>query len=543
MVSTILPTYAEAVYSCLCRIGVSTLLHRSEGCLLGSGRSVVRLTPLARSYCKAKRVKLTKVSIETYMDNQNTMEEANITNTNNSEKKIEYKLFPVPFSYRSLAIDYAARSLILALYQTSLINGWIFWLCQIIIIPVTVFIYTIDKSTKITGEIEKQERDKLPPNTKVGWSIQTTTMSQFIAVFTVLTGSYIAYYILNNSLETAWLKWIITITIFLGYAFYISVVYGESPRLNTPSPEADQISQYFRLEQIPKTKDLSSASASAPNVLSEDISLEVDRNDERITFLEITAQSIFERADTYTLESTLFGALAFSGFLSLVSSDTPTLTFIRKLNLLVSELETFIFGLQLRQIVQSISHLLSNSDTLLGLVAVETLLCSMFFVLVIIYRLQFSDAMKSANYAIRLARKYNDKEEETYALQFQFDSDNALKIGIESRLDFLTKKIADAGNKAQLALDELAPTIIYMQVFRNLGIATFVLILLTSSCLISPYLTVTFSALTFLAYIYSSVEQRIRIRTYQSHQIGMRQLFAIFGRAFSKQKRIKPAKA
>ena len=82
-----------------------------------------------------------------------------------------------------------------------------------------------------------------------------------------------------------------------------------------------------------------------------------------------------------------------------------------------------------------------------------------------------------------------------------------------------------------------------MQVFRNLGIATFVLILLTSSCLISPYLTVTFSALTFLAYIYSSVEQRIRIRTYQSHQIGMRQLFAIFGRAFSKQKRIKPAKA
>jgi 3-methyladenine DNA glycosylase/8-oxoguanine DNA glycosylase len=55
----------------------------------------------------------------------------------------------------------------------------------------------------------------------------------------------------------------------------------------------------------------------------------IDADDERIVGLEAQISSISQRVESYTLESALFGALAFSAFVTLVASERLTLSDLR----------------------------------------------------------------------------------------------------------------------------------------------------------------------------------------------------------------------
>ncbi len=54
------------------------------------------------------------------------------------------------------------------------------------------------------------------------------------------------------------------------------------------------------------------------------------RNDEEIVNLEVKLRSVNERMNAYVLEATLFGALAFSGFLQIVASEVFTIADIKQ---------------------------------------------------------------------------------------------------------------------------------------------------------------------------------------------------------------------
>ena len=63
---------------------------------------------------------------------------------------------------------------------------------------------------------------------------------------------------------------------------------------------------------------------------------------------------------------------------------------------------------------------MAGTNNLLAAVTLETLLCSMFFLSVIISRLHFYGILQRVDYAVRIARAYNNKEEELYNLRLQF---------------------------------------------------------------------------------------------------------------------------
>jgi hypothetical protein len=223
--------------------------------------------------------------------------------------------------------------------------------------------------------------------------------------------------------------------------------------------------------------------------------LTVDENDEVIVALETKLNSSTGRLEAYVLESALFGALSFSGFLQIMATELISF----------SDLENF--AAYIFQTAQGIIHLdnatiqagivgLSNKTSLFCLVSVESLICSIFFLAVIASRLRFSDIADQVRTSINLAKAYNAKEEILHDEQEM----TGKKIG--GRLDLLTAKVNAQLHQASIVLEEISPVMKYMEYFRNAGILVFLVILVSSSLFITSTLGWVFLVLILFTYFY-----------------------------------------
>ncbi len=222
--------------------------------------------------------------------------------------------------------------------------------------------------------------------------------------------------------------------------------------------------------------------------------LSIDQNDEVIVALETKLNSSTSRLEAYVLESALFGALSFSGFLQIMATDLVSFKDLE-------DFATYIFSTS-----QAFIHFdwntfnagltgLSNKQSLFCLVSVESLICSIFFLAVIASRLRFSDIADKVRTAINLAKAYNAKEETLHDEQ----QITGKKLG---RLDELTAKVNEQLHEATLILDQIKPVMLYMEYFRNAGILAFLIILISSSLFITSTLGWTFLALVLATYFY-----------------------------------------
>lgn len=223
-------------------------------------------------------------------------------------------------------------------------------------------------------------------------------------------------------------------------------------------------------------------------------SLNVDENDEYIVALETKLNSSTSRLEAYVLESALFGALSFSGFLQIMATD------------LVSFKDLENFASYIFATAQSFIHFdwtqydagiagLSNKVSLFCLVSVESLICSIFFLAVIASRLRFSDIADKVRTSINLAKAYNAKEE-------GFLEEKQVEGKKGERLEVLTAKVNEQLHEAALILEEISPVMAYMEYFRNAGILVFLVILISSSLFITGVLGWTFLALVLATYFY-----------------------------------------
>ena len=223
-------------------------------------------------------------------------------------------------------------------------------------------------------------------------------------------------------------------------------------------------------------------------------SLNVDENDEVIVALETKLNSSTSRLEAYVLESALFGALSFSGFLQIMATD------------LISFKDLENFAAYIFNSAQAFIHFdwntfntalvgLSNKKSLFCLVSVESLICSIFFLAVIASRLRFSDIADKVRTAINLAKAYNVKEEALHDEQ----EITGKKI---NRLETLTAKVNEQLHQATLVLEEITPVMKYMEYFRNAGILVFLVILISSSLFITSALSWTFLVLVLATYFY-----------------------------------------
>lgn len=236
----------------------------------------------------------------------------------------------------------------------------------------------------------------------------------------------------------------------------------------------------------------------------------IDLNDLRIARMETDTFSITHRVESYTLESALFGALAFSGFLTLLGANQDVLLKIRALG---ADLEAIWTVMRKAPLVlrEQLAERLTAEDVIAAL-TVETVLSSMLFLLVILSRLRFYNTLKRVDHSVRSARAMNDKEDQVHLLDIETRGEIP---ELATRRAYLTRRVNQYMNDAESLFDNLMPLVAYMWVFRSLGIGMFLLILSTSAFLISPMLSLSFVVLAFSAYTFMHLDTRRHERQLQ----------------------------
>jgi len=222
--------------------------------------------------------------------------------------------------------------------------------------------------------------------------------------------------------------------------------------------------------------------------------LSVDENDEVIVALETKLNSSTSRLEAYVLESALFGALTFSGFLQIVATDLVSFKDLENFaSYIFSTAQAFIH-FDWPQFDTGVAGL-SDKKSLFCLVSAQSLICSIFFLAVIASRLRFSDIADKVRTALNLAKAYNAKEEVLH-------DELAISGKTTKRLEALTAKVNEQLYQATLVLEEINPVMQYMEYFRNAGILVFLIILISSSLFITSVLGWTFLVLAVATYFY-----------------------------------------
>jgi Ca2+/Na+ antiporter len=399
--------------------------------------------------------------------------------TQQSDNKLIFQ-----FSYLPIFIDYVLRWALLGLWRLGAVSEWVFWVGQIIAVPLLVLWWTSSRADKIKKKYNISLPDRINP--------EDTRWSLLFALFVVFSGCYITFSLVNGRLNF-WggivVTWLIVFVTFMIYGFYVIILYTDSFQSNPKEKRREG------LESIEEW-------------VEDEIGV-IDRNDVEIVEMETEIISISQRVDTYTLESALFGALAFSGFLTLVASDKPVLADVQNFLAGLSEIANWVMLSRISALGASPVVMLTK-DNLIAAITLETLICSMFFLSVVVSRIRLNDVLKRADYAVRVARAYNNKEEETHDLKLQNPTDNDGTLG--KRLEFLGKRITEAIASAKPLFRELWAIVDYMRVFRNLGIGSFVFILVTSAFWVWTTLGLIFTILSLLAYTYTAIDELTRKR-------------------------------
>jgi hypothetical protein len=388
----------------------------------------------------------------------------------------------LPFNPFPVIIDYSLRWGLLSLLKLEWIPEWLFWVAQIAAVPLPILFVTIDHIDTV------KKRLNIPVKTEV-----TSSPSKKVTIFLwliVLSGCSVTFMLVNGRAEPGWINSLVTsvmvLVTLISYGAYVWLLY-----------EFSVTGDINITEQPVVAKGIESP-------VDAEVEL-IDRNDNQIIEMQAELGSVAQRVDTYTLESALFGALAFSGFLSLIASEKPVLTSIHSLLFVCRDLTNLLFSLALQD-ARDVFVSKIDQNAIIAAVTLETLLCSVLFVSVIISRIRLSDVLKRADYAVRIAAAYNEKEEELHNLALQ----NIVGPAIERRLASTAARISEAVKSARPLFKELWAISGYMRLFRNFGVASFVLILITSAFLASPTLGLVFTFVFLLAYTYTAVDEFLR---------------------------------
>ncbi|MCE2995412.1 MAG: hypothetical protein LW863_07435 [Flammeovirgaceae bacterium] len=380
--------------------------------------------------------------------------------------KIETKIWPI-------ALDYVIRFAFLLSFSFWDVKKDYLALLNILFIPIVTLV-----AVYIIGKVHKRANLKLLDTYggaamyKIEYSV---SVSQYTWLAFFLSSSIFISYLLPDRLH---------ILALFGLSFYYFLYL-----------------RYFRIGRLGEN-DLV---RQLENKGLDTRKLTVDENDEVIVALETKLNSATSRLEAYVLESALFGALTFSGFLQIMATD------------LVSFKDLEDFASYIFSTAQAFIHLdgaqfdagiigLSNKKSLFCLVSAQSLICSIFFLAVISSRLRFSDIADKVRTALNLAKAYNTKEEVLH-------DEQEISGKTTKRLELLTAKVNEQLRQATLALEEISPVMQYMEYFRNAGILVFLIILISSSLFITSILGWTFLALTVATYLYfnrSKINTRIK---------------------------------
>ncbi len=384
-----------------------------------------------------------------------------------------------------LVLDLVLRWLVLYFFMAggfSALGGeesTIFFLSQFAIIPILVGLICLYRDRHIVAKTQKLLAGFAAQNIRVETS--KTAWHYLLLFVLVLQGMFIIRFLEPASDP------VIVVLFGIALGSYLLILFRNFSK------------------QVPNYKDIiAQIEEKKRRTLQYDISAE--QNDEEIVSLEVSLKSSNETMNAYVIEAALFGALAFSGFLTLVVSGSFLAGHIDRfsegLMALFGALITFDFS----SIAPNLNGILSPNG-LVVIICYESLFCSIFFLSVIASRLRFGMLSDKIDHALQVAKSLNAKEE---AVIMSSAHDNTEAKAITERI----KQILKTGYGLQ---DKLAPITEYMKFFRTLGIVSFFAIIITGGLFISQGLAFVLLVVSLLSLVYfrlGGVYDRLR-------QLGM----------------------
>ena len=388
--------------------------------------------------------------------------------TNSSLTEIENFSEPkkAAFTPAFLLSDLILRFLVHWLFLLNIIGPLLFWIVQLLLIPITTLVLLYSASGR---ESQWKEYIKKKENNSDDFKveIENSPMSVLFGFLNFVLGLYISWQ-LYSSYFSFWLLLLLFIITFITYGFYVMFIYTLS---YGKIPKEGQASDYDKEKN------------------------EVDRNDIRLINLEVAVNGFSQRIDTYTIESALLGALAFSCFLTILGVDPQLPADAKLLTFEIKELFTMLLKFD----IAGIQNLFEGFKfytvaNILSVLAFEALVCALLYLMVIVKRIHFYNNLDNVQKNIQIAKSYNQKEEEYDLLCIQ----NIDNEDFQNRKIELTEKVKTYSDRSAQNLEKLKMVMKYMTFVRETALFIFVLIIATSACIVSFYTGMVFILLYLL---------------------------------------------
>jgi hypothetical protein len=362
------------------------------------------------------------------------------------------------------------------------------------------FFYKKSFEKKIKGKASEEFK-----NSNFEFDVGISNMYVFLIIVFILIGTASAIYVLSDNYSVFSLMLIGLVVLSLLF-FYAAVLNTFSPSFNLKkitSLTAEELekNEWGKKMDIPielffsKSESFNESTDHVKSLINLN---EQDKNSIAVVRIEGQLKNMSATADSYLLESIFLGALAFSGFLSIVSERVADggsyKKFFSELTVIFNNIVNLDF-FQLKEVLLSVS----SGDNLFALISIEALLCSIFFILVIALRLKLKSYLEKIDILVRLGTLYHAKEEEISNLLLQVKEVSS-RSKLEGRLSQLSQNLRICINDSEKLVKQTIPVVNIMVTLRNIGVAMFYLLLITSGMLFSYYFSFLIFVLAILTF-------------------------------------------
>lgn len=371
------------------------------------------------------------------------------------------------FSYLFVLGDLVLRYLFLALWQLDWISAKLFWIAQTIVVTPLIFFWVVRRRTAVAKKNNISE-GQLNVKDSAHWILATFAL--------MIHGGYQTF--LRVGFQRHWLHILVATLLTIAYVVYILAI---------------------AVVSVSNTRSGASIEPAAGDL--------VDENDRRLIRLKTEIATFERKVESYTIESTLIGGLAFSAFVTIISSDKSSAGGVTYLLQNIFSISRSVMTADFSSLRAKIPSL-PDEHTVLAVIACLAVICSMFFLAVIVARLRFNALVGLASYSTQMAEAFNEKEE--HMVRNLALSPSLRSKETDARLEAMGKQITESLDDAQVVVDQLRPIIHYMGGFRHIGVLSFLSALVASAWWISPILALTFSIIGMIAYGYPTFDRWAR---------------------------------
>lgn len=413
-----------------------------------------------------------------------------------------------------LIFDQFIRIIVLYLYNLNIIGTVLFWVFQVVVVVIFTLIFANLLSKSFTKKVKKQfkslmlKRDLILEKDLVLTSDASSSYSIMQFIFAITSG-FVTYSIFIDIIEYSFV--VIFLSILFGFIYLLlSLFYWAFYETNALSTKILHV--YEIDDKKEKSEIFIDLSNSLKGNLIEKIQLSnlIDQNELKIIKMTGLLKNFTSKADSYLLESVLLGALAFSGFLTLTATRNNLSLFKDFFSSISLFFQDFL-SMNFSGLHHSFINLTSG-ENLFMLISIETLLCSIFFILVISIRLQLSKYIEEIDEFVKITTNFNSRVEEIQKILLKSNSET-IKNELNNRINELNYQISLKFEDVPKLVDQSKSIAFVMSLFRNLGLIFFHLILVTSGLFFSYEFSLVVLILAFFTFFYRQIQVYFDMRT------------------------------